>query len=74
MWSTAYRKLSEVRQLLPGVPVLALTATATPRVQDDIVRQLRLAPNHVKLCEGFNRPNISYKVRLGVGRRCEGGV
>lgn len=35
-----YRRLGCVRQSLPGVPLVALTATATPRVRDDIVRNL----------------------------------
>lgn len=33
-----------LRQSLPGVPLVALTATATPRVRDDIVRNLGMAP------------------------------
>ncbi|MHC4378399.1 MAG: RecQ family ATP-dependent DNA helicase [Planctomycetota bacterium] len=37
-----YRQLGELRRLAPGVPVLALTATASPRVQDDICAQLGL--------------------------------
>ncbi len=39
-----YRRLGVLRQSLPGVPLVALTATATPRVRDDIVRNLGMAP------------------------------
>ena len=39
-----YRRLGELREALPAVPIIALTATATPRVRADIVRSLRLAP------------------------------
>ena len=38
----AYRKLGELRRSLPGVPFLALTATATERVREDIAEQLHL--------------------------------
>jgi ATP-dependent DNA helicase RecQ len=56
-----YRQLAQVREALPGVPFLALTATATEPVRDDIVRQLRLARPEVFLAS-FNRPNLSYSV------------
>ncbi|MEQ1861268.1 MAG: DNA helicase RecQ [Chthoniobacteraceae bacterium] len=56
-----YRQLSRLRDELPGVPLMALTATATGRVREDIVRQLRLedASNFVA---SFNRPNLHYRV------------
>ena len=47
----AYGQLSAMRAALPGIPVLALTATATPEVRAEIVRQLNMvepAPHHVK--------------------------
>ena len=54
--------------ILPGVPMMALTATATPRVQADIVAQLRLR-NPLVAKTTFNRPNLSYSAysvpRLG---------
>eukprot|EP00955_Chlamydomonas_euryale_P092833 364743-Chlamydomonas_euryale.AAC.32 len=58
----SYRKLQRVRTLLPGLPLMALTATADSKVQADIVDQLSLGPNCVQLVSSFNRPNISYAV------------
>jgi ATP-dependent DNA helicase RecQ len=56
-----YRQLAELRQHFPDVPMMALTATATERVRDDIVRQLRLrGPG--RYVASFNRPNLSYRV------------
>ena len=40
-----YRRLGKLREALAGVPFLALTATAAPRVRDDIMASLRLRPN-----------------------------
>lgn len=56
-----YRRLRELRQALPNVPVIALTATATARVRDDIVGQLALREAAVFLAS-FNRPNLNYLV------------
>ena len=56
-----YRRLSELRLHLPGVPFLALTATATGHVRDDIIRQLHLADPALFLAS-FNRPNLNYTV------------
>jgi ATP-dependent DNA helicase RecQ len=56
-----YRQLAEVRRALGGVPVLALTATATPRVREDIVAQLGLQRAEVFVAS-FNRPNLTYRV------------
>ena len=50
-----------MRDLLPEAPILALTATATERVRDDILRQLRLRNPAVHV-GGFNRPNLTYRV------------
>src|SRR5438128_3005603 len=56
-----YRQLAELRQGFPGVPMMALTATATGRVRQDIVNLLKL---HEPNCyvASFNRPNLSYRV------------
>lgn len=56
-----YRQLAQLRDLLPGVPVMALTATATGRVREDIIRHLRLREPDVFVAS-FNRPNLSYRV------------
>ena len=57
----AYRKLGELRRSLPGVPFLALTATATERVREDIVEQLHLEQPE-RFVASFNRANLSYTV------------
>jgi ATP-dependent DNA helicase RecQ len=56
-----YRQLASLRERFPGTPFLALTATATPRVREDIIAQLRLADPQVFI-SSFNRPNLSYRV------------
>jgi ATP-dependent DNA helicase RecQ len=56
-----YLEIAEIRELLPGVPVLALTASATPDVQDDIQEKLKFKQKHVfKL--SFKRERLSYVV------------
>ena len=56
-----YRQLSQLRERFPAVPFLALTATATQRVRDDIVRQLHLREPATYVAS-FNRPNLTYRV------------
>jgi ATP-dependent DNA helicase RecQ len=56
-----YRRLAELRQQFPDVPLMALTATATERVRLDIVKQLRLHEPKSYVAS-FNRPNLSYRV------------
>ena len=57
-----YRTLDELRRNMPGVPFIALTATATERVRRDIVTQLGL--NQPKrYVASFDRPNLRYEVR-----------
>ena len=56
-----YRQLAALRDLLPDVPVMALTATATERVRVDIVRHLKLRDPAVFVAS-FNRPNLTYRV------------
>ncbi|MGA2448386.1 MAG: DNA topoisomerase 3 [Polyangiaceae bacterium] len=56
-----YRMLGERLPLLRPAPVIALTATATPDVQDDIVSQLRL-DNAVRFIHGFRRTNLAVEV------------
>lgn len=56
-----YRQLAQMRTHFPGLPLLALTATATDRVRADIVRQLELT-NPGLYVASFNRPNLTYAV------------
>ena len=58
----AYLKIAEIRDFLPGVPVLALTATATPEVVKDIQRHLRFPRENV-FRMSFERKNLAYVVR-----------
>ena len=57
-----YRQLSLLRRRHPQIPMLAFTATATPRVRTDIVAQLALR-NPAMHASSFNRPNLFYQVR-----------
>lgn len=57
-----YRSLSLIRDTFPEVPIIALTATATEEVRDDIIRELRLrSPS--RYIGSFDRENIRYTVR-----------
>jgi ATP-dependent DNA helicase RecQ len=56
-----YRQLVELREALPDVPVMALTATATERVREDIVERLHLREPRCYVAS-FNRPNLTYRV------------
>ncbi len=57
-----FRRLKELRKVAPGVGIQAFTATATPRVRDDIVEQLGLVDAEV-LVGTFDRPNLTYRVQ-----------
>lgn len=56
-----YKKLGQFKKRYPSVPVMALTATATPRVRIDVVTQLGIHGCKWFLCS-FNRPNLKYIV------------
>jgi ATP-dependent DNA helicase RecQ len=56
-----YRQLARLRDTLPEVPLMALTATATQRVRDDIIAHLKLRAPEVFVAS-FNRPNLTYRV------------
>jgi ATP-dependent DNA helicase RecQ len=56
-----YRQLSTLREVFPQIPILALTATATARVRDDIATQLGLNSARA-FSSTFNRPNLFYSV------------
>lgn len=57
-----YRMLASLKSHFPNIPIAAYTATATPEVRDDIVRQLQLE-NPVVLVGDFHRPNLTYHVQ-----------
>ena len=59
-----YRQLGQLREVLPDVPFMALTATATERTLSDIVDQLRLHGTNVDTVRvSLNRPNLRYEIR-----------
>lgn len=66
----AYLNIAEIRKLLPGVPVLALTATATPEVTDDIQDKLLFAEKNV-FRMSFARANLAYVVRRSEDKQAE---
>jgi len=58
-----YRRLREMMtQINPDLPVIALTATATPKVQSDIIKNLDLRDPHI-YTSSFNRPNLYYEIQ-----------
>ena len=57
-----YRNLKSLRRDFPGVPVIALTATATEPVREDIVNQLGLDKPEIFI-SSFNRPNLTYTIQ-----------
>src|SRR5580698_4253554 len=57
-----YRKLRDMIDMInPALPIIALTATATPKVQDDIVKNLNLQNANIFI-DSFNRPNLYYEI------------
>ena len=62
-----YRKLKDVRTQLGEVPAIALTATATPDVREDIIRELGMRDAE-RVVTGFDRPNLGFEVRKVRGR------
>jgi ATP-dependent DNA helicase RecQ len=80
-----FLRLGELRRLLGGPPVSALTATATRQVQDDIVRVLEMrgpdgddlgssgpgSSGPVRVVTGFDRPNLAYRVLRVPGERAK---
>src|SRR5882724_4065286 len=57
-----YSRLGEVRHLIGAPPTIALTATATDDVRNDIIRQLQMASPRIYVT-GFDRPNLRYESR-----------
>lgn len=56
-----YKELGEIRNLLPGIPMMALTATATENVKVDVIHNLKMDGCQV-FTQSFNRPNLTYEV------------
>lgn len=59
----SYLEIAEIRKIVPDAPVLALTASATPQVVDDIHRQLRFREGGRVCRMSFERKNLTYLVR-----------
>ena len=57
-----YLRIATIREHLPAVPVLALTASATKEVQDDICIKLAFKNDHNRFKKSFERPNLSYSI------------
>ncbi len=57
-----YLRIANLREQLPGIPVIALTASATLPVQNDICEKLLFAKDHIRFQQSFARPNLSYSV------------
>ena len=57
----AYRKINKIRSIFPSLPVLALTASATPKVVHDIQSELVFKEPKV-FRQSFKRPNLAYKI------------
>lgn len=55
-----YNRLGLLRKLYPGIPIVALTATATPDVTNDILKVLKMTPKIFQ--SSFNRSNLKYKI------------
>lgn len=66
----SYLKIADIRKHIPEVPVLALTATATPEVIDDIQKQLHFREKNV-FKKSFERKNLAYLVRNTEGKQEE---
>ncbi len=58
----SYRKLDFLKKTFPNIPILAMTASAIPLVQKDMLKQLGLQDANV-ITDQFLRPNLSYQVR-----------
>lgn len=58
----SYLRIAEIREMIPDTPVLALTASATPLVADDIMRNLNMKEGRI-MRSSFARPNLSFVVR-----------
>ncbi len=64
----AYLECAQIRELVPEVPMIALTATATPKVVDDIIDNLRLQEVQI-FKDSFSRSNIAFEVKQTEDKR-----
>ncbi len=63
-----YRRLREMMDMInPDIPVIALTATATPKVQSDIIKNLGLRKANIFI-SSFNRPNLYYEIQPKINK------
>ena len=65
----SYLQIANIRKLLPGIPVLALTATATPAVVQDMLEKLGFPSNPSIFKMSFERKNLAYVVRRATDKR-----
>ncbi len=63
-----YRQIVEVRRRLPGVPCIAVTATADAPTQREILSELEMPPEAL-VVTGFDRPNLRYRVEVATAAR-----
>lgn len=59
----SYRNIASIKEMFPKIPIMALTASATPEVQEDIIETLQLGRDVDVYTASFERPNISFAVR-----------
>lgn len=64
----SFMEIRKLRKIFPQVPVLALTATATPVVAEDIRERLDFRPGHHTFQMSFRRPNIGYLVKESMAK------
>ena len=69
----SYLQIADIRKLVPNAPILALTATATPEVVDDIQDRLGFKEKNV-FRMSFERKNLAYVVRQTEGQRGRDGT
>jgi ATP-dependent DNA helicase RecQ len=65
----SYLNISKIREELPNTPILALTASATKEVQDDICQKLLFKKEYKVFQQSFSRPNLSYSVFNVAGKQ-----
>ena len=62
-----YRRIRQIVDAIGDVPIIALTASATPKVQEDIIKNLRMTDANV-FKSSFNRPNLYYEIRPKISK------